>query len=184
MNQKILWAVIAGLVIGVLLAAICGSQVMASNSTYGCFLTYGEVFWEGHAHPAAFDLQAGPTATGFSIATGPVCDDYPSRADYADRRYSFGELPTPTPVPPTPTPIPTATPMPTPVPTPEPAVTPTPTSTPSPTPESAMNVCADPQVFHLDHTIHWFVERGEYPCGFSHPKWGGLSFVYGGDDRR
>jgi hypothetical protein len=103
------------LVFSAVAAVVIASSVTSADNhvVYGCFLNNGEVFWDGYGHPAAFEGFGGPYVLGAIL--GPECDEYPSRADYEDKRIWSPEYEstTPTPVPPTPTPVP---PTPTPVP--------------------------------------------------------------------
>ena len=97
----------------VLAVAITSSVTSADEhgyeGVYGCFLTNGEVFWDGYIHPAAFEGFGGP---GILMAiVGPECDEYLTRADYEEDRlwspefWETNQTPEPTPEP-TPTPIP------------------------------------------------------------------------------
>ena len=126
------------LVFSAVAAVVIASSVTSADNhvVYGCFLNNGEVFWDGYGHPAAFEGFGGPYVLGAIL--GPECDEYPSRADYEDKRIWSPEYEstTPTPVPPTPTPVPpTPTPVP-PTPTPTPTPLPTPTAVPTAVPDA------------------------------------------------
>jgi cell division septation protein DedD len=126
------------LVFSAVAAVVIASSVTSADNhvVYGCFLNNGEVFWDGYGHPAAFEGFGGPYVLGAIL--GPECDEYPSRADYEDKRIWSPEYQptTPTPVPPTPTPVPhTPTPVP-PTPTPLPTPTPVPTAVPTAVPDA------------------------------------------------
>ncbi len=98
----------------VLAVAVTSSVTSADDHVvYGCFLSNNEVFWDGYGHPAAFEGFGGPAALVAKL--GPVCDEYPSRADYVGKRIWSPERNAVTP-----TPVPTATPTPTPTPVPTP----------------------------------------------------------------
>lgn len=103
-------------------ASAASADNHGGDGVYGCFLYNGEVFWDGYAHPAVFG--AGPSigaspSLGLAMLAGPECDEFPSRADYEDKRIWSPEY-----VRETPTPVPTPTPPPTPTPTPVPVVDP------------------------------------------------------------
>ncbi len=106
------------LIFSAIAAVIVATSVTSADDhgVYGCFLTNGEVFWDGYGHPAAFEGFGGPYT--LNAILGPDCDEYPSRADYEEKRVWSPEYHKATPTPP---PTPTPTPTPTPVPVIEPA---------------------------------------------------------------
>ena len=126
-ERKMRVATLALLAFSAAAAAIIAVSVASADNhggdgTYGCFLYNGEVFWDGYAHPAVFgsgpSIGASPSL-GLAMLAGPDCDQYPSRADYEDKRIWSPEyvhetptpVPTPTPTPPPPTPTPTPVPV-------------------------------------------------------------------------
>lgn len=122
----------------VLAVAVTSSVTSADDHVvYGCFLSNNEVFWDGYGHPAAFEGFGGPSALVAKL--GPVCDEYPSRADYVGKRIWSPERNAVTP-----TPVPTATP------------TPTPTPVPTPEPEDGSQESNNPFCFWNDtETVLW-----------------------------
>ena len=155
------------------LAVIALAQSSHADGLYACWYQGDRLLMSGYYHPAA--LEGGPI--GGPDINGGIYVEIGEDCDY---RVGSEEVPawtTPTPTS-TPTPTPTATPTPTPVsPTPTPVL---PLSSPTPTPEPGINVCAVGSTAHAEvgFLIFWFAERGEYPCGFWHPKWG-LLYIYG-----
>ncbi|MYB47664.1 MAG: hypothetical protein F4X72_00040, partial [Dehalococcoidia bacterium] len=103
-------ATLALLVVSAAAAVIVAASAASADNhggdgIYGCFLYNGEVFWDGYAHPAVFgsgpSIGASPSL-GLAMLAGPECDEFPSRADYADKRVWSPEY-----QPATPTPLPT-----------------------------------------------------------------------------
>ena len=140
--KTVLIAVASFCALALAIALSFNTIVSADDRTYGCFLEKREVFWDGHAHPAAFDIAVGPVDTGFGVLLGSDCDGYPSRADFRELRqcsHRQGEpcvsVATRTPVPTaTATPVPPPVPPPVPTPTVLPTETPVPPATPTPVP--------------------------------------------------